>query len=235
MAKVSLFKPSEISVSEEMKGKQIAVKENNITSLNDFYQTNLKVESPIVEEQITNVEESKDNAFAFMNNLEENAVNNSILENEETVSIMDNTEEVIENAPVVNLDTTNLDETPVIDITIPANEPDVVDDGTNNAPIINLIPDEQIVETEEEMDPELKEIQERLNQVIADLDQYKKKIKKLEIEINENLEKSREVLKDTQAAAKIMSIQQERQKSISEEATGDSVLEDPTRILNIVA
>ena len=40
------------------------------------------------------------------------------------------------------------------------------------------------------------------------------------------------MLKDTQAAAKIMSIQQERQRQINEEVTGGSPLEnDPTRIL----
>ena len=65
-----------------------------------------------------------------------------------------------------------------------------------------------------------------------DLNNYKKKIKLLEEEVNQNLEKSREVLKDTQAAAKIMSIQQERQRQINEEVTGGSPLEnDPTRIL----
>ena len=40
------------------------------------------------------------------------------------------------------------------------------------------------------------------------------------------------MLKDTQAAAKIMSIQQERQRQINEEVAGGTPLEsDPTRIL----
>ena len=85
------------------------------------------------------------------------------------------------------------------------------------------------------MDPELQEIKDRLDKVISDLNNYKKKIKLLENEVNQNLEKSREVLKDTQAAAKIMSIQQERQRQINEESGGSTIENDPTRILQKTA
>ena len=109
----------------------------------------------------------------------------------------------------------------------------VESEDPGDAPVINLVPENnEIKEEVEEMDPELKEIKERLDKVITDLNNYKKKIKLLEDEVNQNLEKSREVIKDTQAAAKIMSIQQERQRQITEEVTGGTPLEsDPTRIL----
>jgi len=43
------------------------------------------------------------------------------------------------------------------------------------------------------------------------------------------------VLKDTQAAAKIMSIQQERQRQINEESGGSTIENDPTRTLQKTA
>ena len=111
-------------------------------------------------------------------------------------------------------------------------------DSTNvgDAPLINLVPESAPEITDSnEMDPELQEIKDRLDKVISDLNNYKKKIKLLENEVNQNLEKSREVLKDTQAAAKIMSIQQERQRQINEESGGSTIENDPTRILQKTA
>lgn len=217
MAKLSLFLEPEVSVPEERKGKQIAVKESNITSLKQFFANNYQppkstLETEIIEAQPTSTEPEnidvmiKNSPIDFMKEL-----------NNIEVSI-NTTEEPIINETPINPINEKPEETPIIDVT--------ENSDSSNGEIINLIPEI------EEMDPELKEIKNRLDQVINDLDQYKKKIKNIEIEINLNLEKSREVLKDTQAAAHIMSIQQERQKQIKDEvAGGGEPLNDPSRIL----
>lgn len=238
MSKLTLMKKTEISVTEEKKGKQIAVKENNITSLKRFYQDNYSINENLVK---------------------------PTQENETLVQTPTISQEIVDQPPVTNNEqliepvtpslsadiatenkttTANEMELNPVEINVPTLDQPVQSETQNqvstvesedpgDAPVINLVPENnEIKEEVEEMDPELKEIKERLDKVITDLNNYKKKIKLLEDEVNQNLEKSREVLKDTQAAAKIMSIQQERQRQITEEVTGGTPLEsDPTRIL----
>lgn len=248
MAKVILMKKAEISVPEGQKGKQIAVKENNITSLKEFYQKNYQPPQVVPQEQITESVVEQPAPLNFDNLLNtpmesqnsapinpiDNIGNNNIIE-----------EQVIptENVPVqennlINEPVNQAIETPIAPIAPTDISPISTEesDETNDAPAISLVPEngENTIEKNlaEEMDPELKEIKDRLDKVIQDLNNYKKKIKILEDEVNQNLEKSREVLKDTQAAAKIMSIQQERQKQISEELNGGGTIEnDPTLTL----
>lgn len=245
MAKLTLMKKSEISVTEEKKGKQIAVKENNITSLKKFYQDNYSVNENITQPIPAN-ETLTPTTTATQENvsLDQTPVttNDQVIESVSPVapsaSVPETTtstiNEPIELNPVeVNVPTLDQPVQAEMQEQVPvANENE--NSGENNeTPVISLVPENNNVKEEtEEMDPELKEIKERLDKVIMDLNNYKKKIKLLENEVNQNLEKSREVLKDTQAAAKIMSIQQERQRQITEEVAGGAPLEsDPTRIL----
>lgn len=217
MAKLILMKKEEVSVPEEKKGKQIAVKEDNIISLQNFYNKNYQppvektetildaeptpIETPVVEQPI----------------MEQSIMETPVAPNIEPITAMEETPAIISNEEINN----EIKET---------SEDNNMDQAINLTSTI--APTEEISETEieEDLDPELKEIKERLDKVIIDLNNYKKKIKILEIEVNQNLEKSKEVLKDTQAAAKIMSIQQERQRQITEEAGNTGVLDD-TRIL----
>lgn len=263
-----LTKKAEISVTEEKKGKQIAVKENNITSLKQFFQSNYSVPvspamptvtpvspTPQISQEVINTQPQQPINNMVINptiqpsvNPVENAINNGISQNpitNETIvqptptvppivdtPVITNPVESIQNAtaPVPNIPITP---TPVVNSTpvIQSLETDN-NESTGATEAIKLVPEPIISEQlEEEMDPELKEIKERLDQVINDLNNYKKKIKILEKEVNQNLEKSREVLKDTQAAAKIMAIQQERQKQITEEINGTAPINDPSRVL----
>ncbi len=272
MAKLMLMKKSEISVPEDKKGKQIAVKESNITSLKDFFVQNYKapVEASPVEPQVENTENIiqettgpipaminpspiEVNPLNVINPFETPAVDNNIIMNapdntitieqpslavEEPVNVMTEapvfpespvTEQTVSITPIMGNEENN---SVINNIITPVEEEE---SGTNDAQAIKLTPEtENIVDNsniEEEMDPELQEIKNRLDQVIMDLNNYKKKIKMLEDEVNQNLEKSREVLKDTQAAAKIMSIHQERQKQILNEMNNTTLENDTGRVL----
>lgn len=250
-----LLKNSEISVTEEKKGKQIAVKENNITSLKKFYKDNSKkfesnreepqqVITPMANEELKVSENS-------MNNLQSaSPTTNSVSiegQNESPVSMIstpnvDNILKSEENIAAINpidivvptIETPVVEQTPIVENKVEENSSD--NSNTGDSPIINLVPETNPELTiEEEMDPELKEIKERLDKVILDLNNYKKKIKILEDKVNQNLEKSKEVLKDTQAAAQIISIQQERQRQINEDSGGTSLETDSSRILQKVS
>lgn len=221
MGKLVLLKPQQISISEEKKGKQIAVKENNIDSLKTFYLNGLS--STEKKEEIITQENSNVVAEPLAITVENNAKT---------------TEDVPETAIEINpVNISSTSEIPAISLETNiqnTNEvTEISEEGSNENETITLIPETKTeTEVEDEMDSELKEIKERLDKVIMDLNDYKKKIQSLEEEINKNLEKSREVLKDTQAAAQIMSIQQERQKQINEETSSGEVVEnDNSRIL----
>lgn len=222
MGKLVLLKPQQISISEEKKGKQIAVKENNIDSLKTFYLNGLSSTEKKEENLIT-----QENSNVVAEPLEIAPENNA-----ETIEAVP--EAAIEINPV-NISSTS--EIPAISLETNIQNTNEVtensEEGSNETEAITLIPETKTeTEVEDEMDSELKEIKERLDKVIMDLNDYKKKIQSLEEEINKNLEKSREVLKDTQAAAQIMSIQQERQKQINEETSSGEVIEnDNSRIL----
>lgn len=252
MTKVMLLKKTEVSVTEEKKGKQIAVKENNILSLKNFYKDNLKKianENAKLEQTATTTEVIE----PIQPVTNENNLNPVTLPNIENVSVNNPdhkvTGEIIEQAPTNVIEPTEIKamdiEIPVVEndlnkepVTLENRENENSTDSTNvgDAPLINLVPESAPEITDSnEMDPELQEIKDRLDKVISDLNNYKKKIKLLENEVNQNLEKSREVLKDTQAAAKIMSIQQERQRQINEESGGSTIENDPTRILQKTA
>lgn len=267
-----LMKKSEISVPEDKKGKQIAVKESNITSLKDFFVQNYKepVETSPVEPQAESseniIQETTDpiptminpspievNPLNVINPFETPEIDNNIIMNapenntileqqspalEEQVNVMAEapvfpespvTEQTVSVTPIIG----NEENSSVINNMI--NPVEEEESGTNDAQAIKLTPEaENVVNTsnmDEEMDPELQEIKNRLDQVIMDLNNYKKKIKMLEDEVNQNLEKSREVLKDTQAAAKIMSIHQERQKQILNEMKNEPLVNETGRIL----
>ncbi len=180
MTKVILINKPEVSVTEEKKGKQIAVKESNITSMKDFYKTG-KANFQTVATPTENIQQEP---------IAPAPIEQVPVQTIEVAPTVENAEQISPTVPVNNIESNP--------------EPE-------NQPIA------QITE-EEEMDPELQELQERFNQIITELNNYKKKIKKQESEINSNLERSREVLKDTQAAAEIMSIQQERQRQIINES-----------------
>lgn len=222
MGKLVLLKPQQISISEEKKGKQIAVKENNIDSLKTFYLNGLSSTEKKEENLIT-----QENSNVVAEPLEIAPENNA-----ETIEAAP--EAAIEINPV-NISSTS--EIPAISLETNIQNTNEVteksEEGSSETEAITLIPETKTeTEVEDEMDSELKEIKERLDKVIMDLNDYKKKIQSLEEEINKNLEKSREVLKDTQAAAQIMSIQQERQKQINEETSSGEVVEnDNSRIL----
>lgn len=208
MAKLILMKKNEVSVPEEKKGKQIAVKEANIISLNSFYVQNYQppVESvePVQDEiQAAPMEEINPEPI-----IEQPTLDNNIINVEPSMEIVE--EPLIQEEPV--------------------NAIEPQQESVIESPVIDLAVDNQVEDTkmDEEMDPELQEIKERLDKVIIDLNNYKKKIKILENEVNQNLEKSKEVLKDTQAAAEIMSIQQARQRQISEEVGASNPAEDET-------
>ena len=278
MAKLILMKKTEVSVPEDKKGKQIAVKENNITSLKNFFVNNYKpvVEmpnisevAPIVQpkiEDITPLQAMETPAPVEVSPL--NTIDPSIITpNIETpeVNIMNSiTEEpipAVENIPAIETPILSASQPMVLESaivdpmepeipeenpveTVSNNLEDVFsiptpimetpeEEGTNDTESIKLVQDNDMLNNfiiDDEMDPELKEIKNRLNQVISDLNNYKKKKKMLENEVNQNLEKSREVLKDTQAAAKIMSIHQERQNQIMNEMSSNSI-NDSTRTL----
>lgn len=262
MAKLILMKRNEVAVPEEKKGKQIAVKESNIISLREFYKNNYRqpVENieiaPVPTEPTTNstavptMEQTENVTSDIPNNQPFNNVENNIIETSPIPStqntILETPNNVIEpvemqSSPImdnpvsenIENETTPIEPIPAIDLgpTSTASPIPEEESSSDETPIINLVPEIE-EELEEEMDPELKEIKERLDKVITDLNNYKKKIKILEIEVNKNLEKSRETLKDAQAAAKIMSIQQERQRQISEEMNGGGNLEtDAARVL----
>jgi len=208
VAKLILMKKNEVSVPEEKKGKQIAVKEANIISLNSFYVQNYQppVESvePVQDEiQAAPMEEINPEPI-----IEQPTLDNNIINVEPSMEIVE--EPLIQEEPV--------------------NAIEPQQESVIESPVIDLAVDNQVEDTkmDEEMDPELQEIKERLDKVIIDLNNYKKKIKILENEVNQNLEKSKEVLKDTQAAAEIMSIQQARQRQISEEVGASNPAEDET-------
>ncbi|MCI8574978.1 MAG: hypothetical protein HFI09_00735 [Bacilli bacterium] len=247
MTKVMLLKNAEISVTEEKKGKQIAVKENNIVSLKEFYFNNVsQVNTNSLEQQqetavSLNEEGNKSSENAINEQLANTPINETV-EEKVNVSSIEDTQNIQVNDPInqveiaiPSIETNKSEQT--TDVEEKIEEKDSENSGANDAPVINLVPETEDTEikVEEEMDPELKAIKERLDQVISDLNNYKKKIKLLEDEVNQNLEKSREVLKDTQAAAKIMSIQQERQRQITEESGGTSLETDPSRTLQKVA
>lgn len=230
MTKLTLIKKPEISVTEEKRGKQIAVKEANIVSLTSFYQTN-------IENQIKETSSPIPNAEITPTMNEEISIEQPVLTN--TIDVSEPSEPIANNSiDPVQINPTEIN-IPTIENKVEqkeemSNPSDLTEneEGTEETSKINLVPESPVLETEEEMDPELKEIKERLDKVINDLNNYKKKIKRLEDEVNQNLEKSREVLKDTQAAAKIMSIQQERQRQITEEVAGGTTVEnDASRIL----
>ncbi len=237
MAKLILMKKNEISVPEEKKGKQIAVKENNIVALHEFYKNNyIKTEEepkmdslPEQKEEILEQEQLFPGTPIQPGNANE-TLDNSIMEEPVIPSNFDieSTAPAIENGISVSSNGTN--EEQAINLTLEENN------GAKGEQTINLILEENQLDQSksEELDPELKEIKERLDKVIEDLNNYKKKIKLLETEVNQNLEKSREVLKDTQAAAKIMSIQQERQREINDEInSGSTIVNDSSRTLQM--
>lgn len=239
MAKLMLMKKPEISVPEDKKGKQIAVKESNIISLKDFYRNNYQIPSEPI--KVSEPEVSMDANIMPSPTIESNPVNeftpsfqDPILPNNNFLNDTEMGNNIIEEKPILNqnvfesndpiimdspiIDSTSKNETPIVDtpinldtISTMSNEED---DGTNDSREIKLTIENN---ASSDMDPELQEIKDRLDKVIMDLNNYKKKIKMLEDEVNQNLEKSKEVLKDTQAAARIMSIQQERQKEIMNE------------------
>ena len=234
MTKLTLIKKPEISGTEEKRGKQIAVKEANIVSLTSFYQNNIENQTKETSSPIPNAE-----ITPTMN--EEISVEQPVLTN--TIDVSKPSESIENNfIDPVQINPTEIN-IPTIENKVEQkdemNNPSDLrenEEGTEETANINLVPESPVLETEEEMDPELKEIKERLDKVIKDLNNYKKKIKRLEDEVNQNLEKSREVLKDTQAAAKIMSIQQERQRQITEEVAGGTTVEnDASRILQKAA
>ncbi len=281
MAKLMLLKKAEISVPEDKKGKQIAVKESNITSLKNFFVSNYKppVEMPSVTTTsfvdaspapVSNMESPLpievsplnmiDPSIIMPNNISEPEINpmNPVIN-----SIVEEPTPVIENIPAIETPIMSapqpmvlesaivepmepempkeITSTPVIENSVPDifNLPTPIieedEEGTNDTAEIKLVQDNDTLSDltlDEELDPELEEIKNRLDQVILDLNNYKKKIKMLENEVNQNLEKSREVLKDTQAAAKIMSIHQERQNQIMNELNlGTNSLDDSKRVL----
>ncbi|MCI8394532.1 MAG: hypothetical protein HFH86_03515 [Bacilli bacterium] len=223
MTKVILMNKTEISVNEEKKGKQIAVKENNITSLKEFYQNNYKV----LNQKVSSLPKETIVETPIINNPLE-ASGEPVIPIEpivmDTPSIEMQKESIFnESTPIITAENTQnkeANENNLLNETIFTQNNQTTEDS-GNSPVINLIPESSTIESaqpsDDEMDPELLEIKLRLDQAIIDLNNYKKKIKILELEVNQNLEKSKEVLKDTQAAAEIMSIQQERQKKISEE------------------
>lgn len=231
MAKLILMNKTEIAVTEDKKGKQLAVKENNITSMKEFYKKNYQI--PVGPDNITSTPDVIESSI-------EPVVNNVVNEEPQIENIPVNN--IIEEQPVITPVVGGMEENQsfnsqqnsesVIDIaTTPIVEETLsTEDNNENAGGINLTPDNAPIleESEEDLDPELKEIKERLDKVIEDLNNYKKKIKILENEVNQNLEKSKEVLKDTQAAAEIMSIQQARQRQISEEVGASNPAEDET-------
>lgn len=282
MAKLMLLKKAEVSVPEDKKGKQIAVKESNITSLKNFFVSNYKppVEMPSVTTTsfvdaspapVSNMESPLpievsplnmiDPSIITPNNISEPEINpmNPVINN----SIVEEPTPVIENIPAIETPIMSapqpmvlesaivepmepempkeITSTPVIENSVPDifNLPTPIieedEEGTNDTAEIKLVQDNDTLSDltlDEELDPELEEIKNRLDQVILDLNNYKKKIKMLENEVNQNLEKSREVLKDTQAAAKIMSIHQERQNQIMNELNlGTNSLDDSKRVL----
>lgn len=282
MAKLMLLKKAEVSVPEDKKGKQIAVKESNITSLKNFFVSNYKppVEMPNVTTTsfvdaspapVSNMESPLpievsplnmiDPSIITPNNISEPEINpmNPVINN----SIIEEPTPVIENIPAIETPIMSapqpmvlesaivepmepempkeITSTPVIENSVPDifNLPTPIieedEEGTNDTAEIKLVQDNDTLSDltlDEELDPELEEIKNRLDQVILDLNNYKKKIKMLENEVNQNLEKSREVLKDTQAAAKIMSIHQERQNQIMNELNlGTNSLDDSKRVL----
>lgn len=282
MAKLMLLKKAEVSVPEDKKGKQIAVKESNITSLKNFFVSNYKppVEMPSVTTTsfvdanpapVSNMESPLpievsplnmiDPSIITPNNISEPEINpmNPVINN----SIIEEPTPVIENIPAIETPIMSapqpmvlesaivepmepempkeITSTPVIENSVPDifNLPTPIieedEEGTNDTAEIKLVQDNDTLSDltlDEELDPELEEIKNRLDQVILDLNNYKKKIKMLENEVNQNLEKSREVLKDTQAAAKIMSIHQERQNQIMNELNlGTNSLDDSKRVL----
>lgn len=282
MAKLMLLKKAEVSVPEDKKGKQIAVKESNITSLKNFFVSNYKppVEMPNVTTTsfvdaspapVSNMESPLpievsplnmiDPSIITPNNISEPEINpmNPVINN----NIIEEPTPVIENIPAIETPIMSapqpmvlesaivepmepempkeITSTPVIENSVPDifNLPTPIieedEEGTNDTAEIKLVQDNDTLSDltlDEELDPELEEIKNRLDQVILDLNNYKKKIKMLENEVNQNLEKSREVLKDTQAAAKIMSIHQERQNQIMNELNlGTNSLDDSKRVL----
>ncbi len=262
MTKLMLTKKTEISVTEEKKGKQIAVKENNITSLKQFFQTHYTAPvaptmptptpvapTPQITPEVINPQQPINNieaapilqpAAPVIENVIPQAPTVNELATPISPTIVPDAQNVatpiiqnpVEPTPIINTPVAN---EPIMPIPTPTVVPNLETESTEDSSAnqaINLVPETMISEQlEDEMDPELKEIKNRLDQVINDLNNYKKKIKILETEVNQNLEKSREVLKDTQAAAKIMAIQQERQKQITEEINGTAPLNDPTRVL----
>lgn len=232
MAKVILMKKAEISVPEGQKGKQLAVKESNTVSLKDFYKKNyqapIQTVTPVAEvapvqpvDTLVNeippmVEPIKENSMIN----DQAVVANNIIQEQPIVE----TSHVLEE-PVAFSGNQNFSATPTIENVDSPKPEEPINITSGNDNVISQV-------EQEELDPELKEIKDRLDKVIDDLNAYKKKIEILEKKVNENLEKSKEVLKDTQAAAQIMSIQQERQKQINDEINGGGTLEtDSSRIL----
>ena len=277
MAKLMLMKKAEVSVPEDKKGKQIAVKESNITSLKNFFVSNYQPPvtsampeneqtAPIIENttSVPLMENPTPIEVSPLNSINP-AITNSIEMPQAEVNPMVNNNTIQEKTEIVE-NTTSVEETPIIaapqpmilesaivepmepvisGVDSPINEgtfifprddsDETTEEGTSDTEAIKLVQENNTIfnsNIDEEMDTELKEIKNRLDQVILDLNNYKKKIKMLEDEVNQNLEKSREVLKDTQAAAKIMSIHQERQKQImNEQKDGQSLIDDSSRVL----
>lgn len=264
MARLILMKKAEVAVTEEKKGKQLAVKENNISAMKDFYKNNYQVptanneivmtpevvppvEEPKVEPAIENTIINPNPASAENNTITQQPIEMAINQQENIIAEPQSSitqPEVIEETPAI-METEPLKEEVLIEqpkeesaIDLSSSVPNLESETVSpkESVELNLEPENSLKNTliteENEMDPELKEIKDRLDKVIEDLNNYKKKIKILETEVNQNLEKSREVLKDTQAAAQIMSIQQQRQQQITDEVNGGGTLEnDPSRIL----
>lgn len=211
-----LLKKAEIAVPEDKKGKQIAVKESNINSLKAFFVnnyleptvaplSNATQEESVQLDSMPQVENTEPfNMDAPLFGMEPNIPNENVIQ--ETPVIEENP---VFPSPIIEPVTVSSDPSEIPSPVFPNEE-----ESSSDAEKISLVPEEQQTIDDTEMDPELQEIKNRLDQVILDLNNYKKKIKMLEDEVNQNLEKSREVLKDTQAAAKIMSIHQERQNQI---------------------
>ena len=177
MTKVLLMKNKEIAVTEEKKGKQIAVKENNIDTLKKFYQDNFTlnqgIQAPITPENQVEAEKLADNTPISQPNisLNEEVVATPI---EPTNIEAETKEQMLEPAVELNPVEVNVPSFDQPQEPVPSNL--VEETSTENAgnvgaaPIINLVPENnQVSETAEEMDPELQEIKERLDKVIMDL------------------------------------------------------------------
>jgi len=149
VAKLILMKKNEVSVPEEKKGKQIAVKEANIISLNSFYVQNYQppVESvePVQDEiQAAPMEEINPEPI-----IEQPTLDNNIINVEPSMEIVE--EPLIQEEPV--------------------NAIEPQQESVIESPVIDLAVDNQVEDTkmDEEMDPELQEIKDKYGVKIVDV------------------------------------------------------------------